>query len=227
MADFADSGTKTQTAEQCPVGEKDCPIIDQVRELRDEVKHLGREVRTDALTGLFNYRHFSDLLDLEVERAKRSGLPLALIIVDLDHFKRLNDGFGHEAGNLALRRVADELRLGVRKIDTVCRYGGEELVILLPGARLPMAVRVAERLRSGIEQLALEWQGETMRVTASLGVAVLPSSGASDGASLVRAADELLYQAKAQGRNRVEHPALIAEQPETQVTQDEKQALLK
>jgi len=226
MADTEKKRREGDIAAECPVGEHDCPFPDEVQKLRDEVRGLAREVRTDGLTGLFNYRHFSDLLEQEAERSRRSGLPLALIMVDLDHFKRLNDSWGHEAGNRTLVQVAGVLREGVRRIDAVCRYGGEEMAVVLPGARLSRAVQVAERLRERIEQLRVEGGEEPIRVTASLGVAALPTAEVIDAGSLVQVADTMLYQAKEQGRNRVCHPPLIAETPETQVTGDEKKALL-
>ncbi len=226
MAESEKSRRESDVASECPLGERDCPFPEEVAGLRKEVRQLAREVRTDALTGLFNYRHFSDLLENEVERSRRSGLPLALIMVDLDHFKRLNDTWGHEAGNRTLVQVARVLRQGVRRIDAVCRYGGEEMVIVLPGTRLARGVQVAERLRECIEQLRVEGGEEPIRVSASLGVAVLPAAGVADFSSLVQAADAMLYQAKEQGRNRVCHPPLVAETPETQVSQDEKKALL-
>jgi diguanylate cyclase (GGDEF)-like protein len=226
MAESKKKRREGDVAAECPVGEHACPFPDEVANLREKVQELAREVRTDGLTGLFNYRHFSDLLENEVERSRRSGLPLALIMVDLDHFKQLNDTWGHEAGNHVLVQVAKVLREGVRRIDAVCRYGGEEMAIVLPGARLTRAVQVAERLREHIEQLRFEAGGESLRISASFGVAVLRGTEVSDVSSLVQAADEMLYQAKAQGRNRVCHPPLIAETPETQVTRDEKRALL-
>ncbi len=226
MSEAAKKSAKKAADAKCPVGERECRYLDEVAALRKEVRDLAREVRTDALTGLYNYRHFSELLEHEVERSHRSGLPLALIMVDLDHFKRLNDSWGHEAGNKILVRVAQLLRQGVRRIDAVCRYGGEEMVIVLPGARLPRAVQVAERLRRCVESLRLEGDEEPIRVTASFGVTVLSSQGVTDAGALVAAADAMLYQAKEQGRNRVRHPPLIAETPDTQVTQDEKKALL-
>ncbi len=226
MAESEKSRRESDVVTECPVGEHDCPFPGEVADLRKEVRELAREVRTDALTGLFNYRHFNDLLENEVERSRRSGLPLALIMLDLDHFKRLNDTWGHEGGNRTLVQVALVLRQGVRRIDAVCRYGGEEMAIVLPGARLTRAVQVAERLREHIEQLRIEGGEEPIRVSASFGVAVLPSPGVTDVPSLVQAADAMLYQAKEQGRNQVCHPPLIAETPETQVSQDEKKALL-
>lgn len=210
-------GSDTDPA--CPVGVSACEHLERLRE-------LSREVRIDALTGLYNYRYFSELIEQEMERSRRSGLPLSLIMVDLDHFKRVNDRWGHEAGNELLKAVAQILRAGVRRIDAVCRYGGEEMAMLLPGARLGRAVQVAERLRGAIEACEVAWQGEALRLTASFGVAMFPSEAVTDAQTLIENADQLLYQAKSEGRNRVCHAPLLEHAPETQVTADEKKALL-
>ncbi len=214
-------GDKSQSATplSCPVGESSCMHLDKLRE-------LSREVRTDALTGLYNYRHFSELLEQEMERSRRSGLPLALVMLDLDHFKKVNDRWGHEAGNKALRAVAEVLHAGVRRIDTVCRYGGEEMAMVLPGTHMSRAVQVAERLRGGIEQCLVDWEGDPVSLTASFGVAVFPGADVADASGLIELADRMLYQAKSEGRNRVCHPTLLAHTPDTQVTLDEKKALL-
>lgn len=208
---------------RCPVGEKSCAHLDELSGLRAKLQTLSREVRTDALTGLLNYGHFTELLEQEVERSKRSGLPLGLVMVDLDHFKQVNDRWGHEVGNQVLIQVADILRKGVRRIDTVCRYGGEEMVLVLPGTQLPKAIRAAERIRACIEQAVVPHGDLELRVSASLGVAVYPYQGVADGTALVQKADELMYQAKHEGRNRVCHLPLV---PESQVSLDEKKALL-
>ncbi len=204
---------------ECPIGAEECAHL-------DTLEALNQEVRRDALTGLYNYRHFSETLDQEVERSRRSGLPLSLVMVDLDHFKKINDQWGHEAGNKVLKTVAEILLSGVRRIDTVCRYGGEELVLILPGAHLKRAANVAERLRETIQQTSIAWEQEPIPVTASLGVAVYPSGEINDAPSLIESADRMLYQAKETGRNQVCHPPLSDQVPETQVSLDEKKALL-
>jgi diguanylate cyclase (GGDEF)-like protein len=151
----------------------------------------------DGLTGVANRRSFDSAVQAEASRSVRSGRPLSLVLFDVDHFKRLNDSYGHQAGDEALKRVAEVLRTTVRNVDLVARYGGEEFVVLMPDTELPAAVQVAERIRAAIAAQATE-----PRMTASLGVATLPDS-AIDPTSLIAAADEALYSAKQQGRNQV------------------------
>lgn len=210
----------------CPLGESSCAYPDEIKRLRQELGDLSLLVRTDALTGLFNYRHFNELLTQEIERSQRTGLALALIMVDLDFFKRVNDQWGHEAGNHALKCVADVLRDGIRRIDAACRYGGEEMVLLLPGAVQPRAVKVAERLRAAVQALRIPVARQSLRITASFGVAVYPAQDVHDAQSLIECADAQLYRAKQEGRNRVCYPPLVVDAQDTQVTADEKKALL-
>jgi len=223
MAEPVEPVPETDASPACPMGVYRCRHLQELDELRRRVEALGREVRSDALTGLFNYRYFSELLEQEVERAQRSGLPVALVMADLDHFKGVNDRYGHEVGNRVLQQVADILRSGVRRIDAVCRYGGEELALVLPGTQLPRAQRVAERLRREIAHTVVPLEGQKVGVTASFGVAVFPASGVVDAVALVRQADEALYRAKTEGRNRVCHTPLP---PQAQVSLEEKRALL-
>ncbi len=209
----------------CPVGEAHCPWLDELDTLHRRLDRLSQEVRTDALTGLYNYRHFRETLEQELERSRRQGTPVSLVMADLDHFKRFNDRWGHEAGNTVLVAVAACLRRAVRRIDSVCRYGGEELAVILPGAPLGLAVQVAERLRREVAGLGVPFEGEVLRVTLSLGVAVFPAKGVEDAEALVQRADAELYRAKEAGRDRVAHPPLIEVAPESQVTPEEKRAL--
>lgn len=209
----------------CPVGVPDCSVLAQLRQMQAEREGLLAQVRTDGLTGVFNYRHFADLLEQEVERSRRSGLPLVLAMVDLDHFKQVNDRWGHEVGNRVLIHLAGILRDGVRRIDSVCRYGGEEFALVLPGTPLPKALPVAERIREQIEASPL-WVGrDQVRVTASVGLAAFPARDVQSGQQLLERADALLYQAKAEGRNRVCHVTPAPQVPIAQVTPEEKSAL--
>ena len=158
---------------------------------------------TDDLTGLSNRRRFQEALGTEVERARRFGQGLGLMMLDIDDFKVVNDTYGHQQGDMVLREVGRVVRETTREIDEPARYGGEELAVVLPGTDLEGAYQLAERVREGIESLAFDFPGrdEPMRMTASVGVAALPDS-ADDARGLVAAADEALYVAKRGGKNR-------------------------
>src|SRR5690554_1178836 len=158
---------------------------------------------TDALTGAHNRRSILNLLDQELARSRRTGSPLALVLLDLDHFKRINDTWGHPMGDRALQEAAQALRGCIRKGDELGRFGGEEFLLLLPGTNREGAHRLAERCRAALAQVRLSAaNGDSVSFTGSFGMAC------SDGQALttkqlVRAADEALYNAKAAGRNRV------------------------
>lgn len=166
---------------------------------------VNRQAVTDELTGLSNRRRFQETMATEVERAKRFGSELGLVMLDIDDFKAVNDTWGHQMGDQVLREVARILRASSREIDEPARYGGEELAVVLPGTDLDGAHQLAERVREGVEALRLPVIGdetaEPLRVTASFGAAALPAS-ADDARGLVAAADEALYQAKRAGKNR-------------------------
>jgi diguanylate cyclase (GGDEF)-like protein len=156
----------------------------------------------DGLTGCFNRAHGVDVLDCELRRARRTKSPLALILLDLDHFKTVNDQYGHLCGDMALAAVGQRIRESLRSSDVKCRYGGEEFMIMLPDTALGGAKRVAESLRLEVSQLALQWESKAVRLTASFGV-TMARAGEMDGASIIARADEALYRAKSEGRNRV------------------------
>jgi diguanylate cyclase (GGDEF)-like protein len=171
-------------------------------DLHDTVK---RQAVTDELTGLFNHRRFQEVIANEVERTKRGGPGMGLIMLDLDNFKRVNDTYGHMQGDLVLREVARVLRESSREIDEPARYGGEEMAVALPATDLEGAYRFAERVRRSIESLELPLiDGDgSLRVTASFGAAALPpNQPRADKDALVAAADAALYRAKRSGKNR-------------------------
>ncbi len=160
------------------------------------------EARQDGLTRLSNRRAFDDLLGQEIARGDRQQGRFALMLLDLDHFKILNDTYGHPAGDAALRKTAETLRRHLRKGDLAARYGGEEFVAILPGADEPGALHFAERVRAAIAKTQLVFEGARLSVTASFGVAAWPGDGRTAEA-LLASADRALYAAKQQGRNRV------------------------
>lgn len=165
---------------------------------------LNEHATRDTLTGLHNRRFFDDALGYALIRAQRCGQPVSVIMADIDYFKRCNDTFGHGAGDLLLRAVAHYLSGATRDNDTVCRYGGEEFVLLLPDAPLPIAVQRAEMLRTGVESLDVAYEATRIGpVSISLGVASFPVHGDRESV-LLEAADRALYDAKRRGRNRVE-----------------------
>lgn len=157
----------------------------------------------DPLTGLFNRRYLEETLERDLRRAARMGKPLGLIIFDIDHFKRFNDTFGHDAGDLVLRELAALVRQTVRGSDIACRYGGEEFVLALPEVGLEDARLRAEELRKAVKTLELNVRGQALGgISLSLGVAAFPQHGDS-GETLVNMADQALYRAKREGRDRV------------------------
>jgi diguanylate cyclase (GGDEF)-like protein/PAS domain S-box-containing protein len=164
---------------------------------------LRTQAVRDSLTGLYNRRYMEQVLEREVLRASRNRRTVGIIMLDLDHFKRFNDNYGHEAGDVLLRAVGDFLIASVRAEDIACRYGGEEFVVMLPEATLSMTRTRAEQLWRGVQRLEVNVRGDLLRtVTTSVGVAAFPEHGESV-ADLLRAADMALYAAKRQGRDRV------------------------
>ncbi|MHB9026442.1 MAG: GGDEF domain-containing protein [Armatimonadota bacterium] len=177
------------------------------RRLYFEMQHLAAEMArnaaTDPVTNLPNHRYFMERFTKEVRRATRYERPLALIFADLDHFKRVNDTYGHSAGDRALQATADCLQRGLRDTDILARYGGEEFVVLLPETTLDQATALAERLRQAVEALRVPLKtGQCLNFTLSLGVSSYPTTSHSRE-SLLSAADKAMYRAKDEGRNRV------------------------
>jgi diguanylate cyclase (GGDEF)-like protein len=170
---------------------------------------LEEQARTDSLTGLANRRRFDDAIQAEWSRSARDCIPISLILLDVDHFKRFNDQYGHQAGDECLRAVAAAIRNAIRRPgDIAARYGGEEFAVILPATDRDAGARVAEQVRAAIEALSLphaENAGVGV-VTASLGLAtMLPVACAESPGpmNLIAAADAVLYAAKSGGRNRV------------------------
>jgi diguanylate cyclase (GGDEF)-like protein len=157
----------------------------------------------DALTEIHNKRYLLEFLDRELARSARHGRPLALIMMDIDQFKAINERLGHLGGDFTLRELATGIKKGIRKEDLFARFGGEEFALVLVESTHEGAVQVAEQLRQRIEGYSFQYEGKTFRVNISLGVAYTPGSVQLTPAELIRRADEKLFEAKRQGRNRV------------------------
>ena len=165
---------------------------------------LNLEANTDKHTGCYNKGYFNNRITLEVNKSKVTGDPLSLIIFDLDHFKKLNDNYGHDAGDFVLKEMAALIRSnGIREQDVFARYGGEEFVILLPKTNLKQSFEIAERLRKLIENKEFIYDGKRLPVTASIGVADY-RQGVITGTDLFKRADEAVYKSKEGGRNQVQ-----------------------
>ncbi len=159
----------------------------------------------DPLTGCYNRHFFDERLEAEFSYAKRHGAPLAVLFVDADHFKRVNDSYGHAAGDEVLKRLSELLRESVRSEDILARFGGEEFVILVRGIPDAGVRVVAERVRSGVEAMRIDFEGRAIPTTVSIGAASIgPDRTVESAVELLSRADAALYRAKAAGRNRVE-----------------------
>ena len=196
----------SQHTAECPAGDENCPHHQELQRLREENQELAALVRTDELTGLFNFRYFLQAVELEMERSRRSDQPTTLIMMDIDHFKEVNDAYGHEVGNRTLAHVAKILRNAIRRLDIPCRYGGEEFALILPDTPLSAGVLFANRLRHLIENAVIEIEGTQIKLTASFGVDVYRKDDQSTAKEFIERADSLLYEAKSKGRNKVRHP---------------------
>jgi len=176
----------------------------------------------DPLTGLSNRRHFLSALDQEIDRVSRAGDMALLLMLDIDHFKRVNDRHGHPAGDQVLRSVAHSLTACVRPMDTVARFGGEEFAIILPSCQSVFGAQVAERIldRIAATPIVLD-SGEALQVTVSIGGAYAPQWLRFTAAAWIERADAQLYRAKAEGRNRV----CLEPQPDSVVSAEEKSLL--
>jgi diguanylate cyclase (GGDEF)-like protein len=172
--------------------------------LKQSNRLLAELTTRDPLTHLHNRRAMMEILERELQRSNRKGNTLSIVMFDIDHFKLVNDEYGHQKGDTVLIAVAEQARIGLRGYDFVARYGGEEFVLILPDTPHNGALMVAERLRMRIEQYELTGELGEIRVTVSLGIASYPADEVTSVDSLIRAADAALYRAKREGRNRAE-----------------------
>jgi len=167
---------------------------------QQELYNMGHQ---DPLTNAYNKRHFLDRLKGEFSFATRKNTPLSLVMMDIDHFKKVNDTYGHPAGDFVLMQLANLAHSIIREEDLFARYGGEEFVLVLKGTDAPGAKILADRLRQLVDEHDFNFDGQKIPVTLSLGVATLDSAKHADHDALIKAADDCLYQSKEGGRNRV------------------------
>lgn len=163
---------------------------------------MEKQATIDGLTQIPNHRHFQDLMDMEMERAQREKSQVSLLLMDIDHFKKFNDTYGHPVGDLVLKMVSKALQSAVRKTDHIARYGGEEFVVILPQAEGDLGRQLAERVREAIENIQIPHESGTLTVTMSIGMCTYPSL-VNTKAELIESADQALYYSKETGRNKV------------------------
>jgi two-component system cell cycle response regulator len=173
-------------------------------ELQEKNKLLEELVKKDGLTNLYNHRYFHDRIVEEFNRCKRYGLSVSCVLMDIDFFKKINDTYGHQAGDEILKKLAEKILSNIRDVDIAARYGGEEFALILPHTTIENAANFSERLRRCVDETDFQFNGISIKVTVSLGVASLPENKPATHTDIIRFADEALYAAKTAGRNRVE-----------------------
>lgn len=193
--------------------------MDYIKRLESELAELKEQAQTDALTGIYNHRYMMQVLTQEMERTHRTQLPTTFVLLDADHFKNVNDTYGHAIGDKVLIQIAHILAQNIRKIDCACRYGGEEFALILPSTPLLVGVQVAERIREIIASTPIqipsssgnetsesdEREEEHIYVTVSIGVDSFYADSHLTPKALIANADKFLYSAKHEGRNQVKH----------------------
>ncbi len=197
-----------RTREQLRQGEQALQAANRELHRRlDDIHQLEARLRDqadrDPLTGLYNRRYFDAAMAHELARCRREGLPLSLLLIDIDHFKQVNDTHGHQAGDAVLHQLAHLLREHARTADVICRYGGEEFLLLLPGTPQAAAAARAEACREAFARVRVAFDGTQLSATLSIGVATAEAQATASAAQVLRHADQALYRAKAAGRNRV------------------------
>ena len=206
----------------CSAGEDACDWLDEVKKLRQQISELSGLVATDVLTGLYNFRHFKNVLQTEMDRSKRSGIPTSLVMVDLDHFKNINHTLGHEVGNRALKQVANILRNEVRTTDIVCRYGRKDFAMIFPETHLNLAVKAADRIRETIAFNPVEYEGGEFHITASMGISVYMKTSILAMDAFIDSVEKFLYEAKQAGRNCICHIDFADLRRTTEISADER-----
>ena len=178
-------------------------VINRFVEQQKQIERLRELAIHDGLTGLINYQKFHELLETELSRAKRYKTPMSLVFADIDHFKQVNDTFGHLAGDHALKIVSKFLQDIVRTSDTVARYGGEEFSIILPETPLDGAVVATERIRKKVSKYQIDYEDKKFSITLSFGIVCFTPDQNISKNDLINSADKVLYKAKRSGRNRL------------------------
>lgn len=178
--------------------------IQSALRLKDEQDKLKELAMKDGLTGLYNHTSFMELFEKELARQQRINCNISFVMIDIDYFKKVNDTYGHTAGNMILKDVSDILINSVRQSDIVCRYGGEEFSLVLPGADKEGAFQLCERIRQKIEDFNFNIGDKTISITVSIGIFFKDSKDNITQNEIIQKADEELYKAKSKGRNRVE-----------------------
>lgn len=212
------------TLPRCPDCTDDCQYLNEICELRQKINELNEQVLTDALTGLYNYRHLVWAINQEMERVHRSSGAFSLIMLDFDNFKGINDQYGHEFGNQVLKTAGTFFQRSLRKLDVPCRFGGEEFVLVLPSTDLRDAVQLAERIREGVTRIQLHAGGQRVPVSVSMGVDVYRARDRITPEEFLDRADQYLLQAKQAGKNRVHYPHMA--DPVDGMSTDERAALM-
>jgi len=217
-------------ADQAAIAITNAQLVDELRQKNDLLEEnlititslqaeLEEQAVRDPLTGLFNRRYFQETLDREIARALRDGTPVGIIVMDLDRFKQVNDSYGHKVGDTYLKEIGDLLMRNIRREDAACRIGGEEFVIVMPGASVEITYQRAELIRSLTETLRVKDTGDEFYITMSVGISAFPTYGTS-GEEILIQADRALYQAKKNGRNKV-----VIYQPDLQPFQLDRELL--